>query len=115
MTRFVIVAVLLLSGCAEYNAAVSGATAYVSGQVTIQQQNVQALNDVNAKAWADAGCAVPYGELVRNGSGHTGFAKAIVELCGAPAGTTLISTTATPIATTTIPTTTVVAPPPVTR
>jgi ABC-type branched-subunit amino acid transport system ATPase component len=110
MTRFVIAAVLLLTGCAEYNAAVSGATAFASGQVTIQQQNIQALNDVNAKAWADAGCAVPYGELVRNGSGHTGFAQAIVELCGAPAGTTLIHNIGTPTATTTIPTTTVVVP-----
>jgi hypothetical protein len=102
--------VVPLAGCAEYNAAVSGATAYVSGQVTIQQQNVQGLNDVNAKAWADAGCATPYGELVRNGSGHTGFAQAVVELCGAPAGTTLIHTAATPTAITTIPTIAVIAP-----
>jgi hypothetical protein len=118
MTRLIIaalttaaVSVLPLTGCADYNAVVSGATSYASGQVTVQQQNIQAVNDVNAKAWADAGCAVPYGEIVRNGSGHTGLAAAIVELCGAPAGTTLIRMQGTPTATTTIPTVTVATPP----
>lgn len=112
MTRGIIAALIIatLSGCAEYNAAVSGATAYASGQITIQQQNIQGIDDANAKALAAAACATPYGEVARNGSGNLNFSKAILLLCGSPAGTTIIQTVGVATATTTIPSTTVVAP-----
>jgi hypothetical protein len=103
---------ILPAACAPYNAAVSAATSYASTQVTAQQANIQALNDVAAKTWADGGCAIPYGELVRNGSGNPNFAQAVISLCGGPSGYTMIHGAAVPIATTTIPTTIVTVPTP---
>jgi hypothetical protein len=96
-----------LSGCAEYNAAVSAGTNFASTQVTAQKENIQALNDVAAKALAASLCAVPYGELVRNGSGNPNFPTAVIEACGGPSGYTLVHNASTATATTTIPTTVV--------
>lgn len=105
----------LLSGCVEWNAGVSAATSYASGQVSIQQANIQAANDVVAKTTADAMCATPYGEVSRNGSGNPNFAQAVIALCGAPSGFTMIHTSGIATATTTIPTTVIVAPAPVAK
>jgi hypothetical protein len=98
----VAVAVLLagagLSGCAEYNAAIGAANTWTAEQIAAQKTNVQGINDNAVKAWADLGCAIPYGTLVRNGSGYTNLPKAVVLLCGAPSGmilTTSASTTTT--------------------
>ena len=101
-----------LSACAEWNAGVSSVNSYVGQQITAQQQNIQGANDNAAKAWAETGCAIPYGELVRNGSGNPNLAAAVIELCGAPSGFTTIHTQASATATTTIPTVTVPAPAP---
>lgn len=81
---------LALSGCAEFDAATTATTSYASTQVSAQVLNIQAANDVAAKTWASSGCAIPYGELVRNGSGNPNFAEAVVALCGGPSGYTMI-------------------------
>jgi hypothetical protein len=79
---------LCLTGCAEWNAGVSALNNYTGTQVTAQQANIQGVNDNLAKVWVDAGCALPYGEIVRNGSGNPNLAKAVILLCGQPGADT---------------------------
>jgi hypothetical protein len=83
---------LLLAGCAEVNAGAGAATNYLAGQSRAAAANVRAANDAAATAWAELGCATPYGEVARNGTGNPRFAAAIVELCGPPAGFALVRT-----------------------
>ena len=102
----------LLSGCAYLDAAVGGVNTYTAGETKAVQKNVQGANDNAAAIWADAGCAIPYGELVRNGSGNPNLPAAIITLCGAPSGFTTIHSAASATATTTVPTTVVAVPTP---
>lgn len=83
---------LLLAGCAEVNAGAGAATNYVAGQSKAAAANVLAANDTAASIWAEVGCATPYGEVARNGTGNPEFAAAIVALCGPPSGFALIRT-----------------------
>lgn len=99
-----------LSGCAGFDAAWSGVNTYYSGELNNTVKNIQGVNDNAAKTWADAGCATPYGELVRNGSGNPNLPAAIITLCGAPSGFTTIHSAASATATTTVPTTVVTVP-----
>jgi outer membrane lipoprotein SlyB len=101
-----------LSGCAGFDAAWSGANNYYSGELNKTVKNIQGVNDNAAKTWADAGCATPYGELVRNGSGNPNLPAAIIALCGAPSGFTTIHSAAQATATTSVPTTIVTVPTP---
>ena len=111
---------LLLSGCAGFDAAWSGANNYYGSQLQATVRNIQGVNDNTAKTWADAGCATPYGELVRNGSGNPNLPAAVIALCGLPPGYTMVHTVSTATVTTgaasvTIPTSTstvTVTPPP---
>ena len=104
-TALTMAALLALSGCAslstDYRAAVG-----------VVQADVRLANDNAAATWAAAGCAIPYGEVVRNGSGNPNFPKAMVELCGAPGGYVMVSTSggAALVTTTGAPQVTVVAP-----
>ena len=109
MCSLVLVAAML-TGCAGFDAAVSGANTYVAGELRAQQKGIESANDNVAATWAMSGCAIPYGEIVRNGSGNPNLAAAVITLCGSPSGTTIIRTIATPTAITTIPSTTVAAP-----
>jgi hypothetical protein len=86
---------LALSGCTGFDAAWSGANNYYSGELKTTQKNIQGVNDNSAATWADAGCAIPYGELVRNGSGNPNMPAAVVTLCGAPSGFTMTHTVPT--------------------
>lgn len=108
----VLPALALLASCTEFNAAMSTANSYSRSQITAQVANIQGVNDNAALVWAETGCALPYGEVVRNGSGNPNLAQAVMLLCGTPAGTTVIHTSPTATAITTVPTATVVAPVP---
>ncbi|MEO0034329.1 MAG: hypothetical protein RLZZ501_352 [Pseudomonadota bacterium] len=90
-----------LSACAEYNAAIGAANTWTAEQIAAQKSNVQGINDNAVKAWADLGCAIPYGALARNGSGYTNLPKAVVLLCGAPSGMVITSQTTLSAATST--------------
>ena len=103
-------AVALLSGCAEIQAGWSSVNTATSAGIKATQKNVQGTNDNAAQAWADSGCAIPYGEVVRNGSGNPNLPAAVITLCGAPSGFTMIHTSGVASATTTIPTTVVSVP-----
>ena len=110
---------LMLPGCAGFDAAWSGANNYYNGQLQATVKNIQGVNDNAAKTWADAGCATPYGELVRNGSGNPNLPAAVIALCGLPPGYTVVHAVSTATVTTgpaniTIPTstTTVTGAPP---
>lgn len=105
-------ATLGLGACAEWNAGVASVNSYSGEQIAAQQKNVQGADDNVAAAWSKAGCALPYGEIVRNGSGNPNLPQAVITLCGSPSGFTIIHATTTATATTTIPTTTVPAPAP---
>ena len=101
---------LALSGCAWVDSTVSGANNYIAGEIKTTQKNVQATNDNAATIWVDSGCAIPYGEVVRNGTGNPNMPAAVITLCGAPAGFTMIHSTPTATATTSIPTNTIQVP-----
>lgn len=103
-------ACLLLSACVQWDTAVSGANTYAAAEIKAQQKNAQGVNDNTAAAWADSGCAIPYGELVRNGSGNPNMPAAIITLCGSPSGYTMVHQAGVATATTTIPTTVVTVP-----
>lgn len=100
----------ILNGCTAWNSGVASVNNYSASQMAAQQKNVEGVNDNVARAWAAGACAIPYGEIVRNGTGNPNFPKAIIELCGAPSGTTIISTQPVPSATTTVPTIVVPVP-----
>ena len=78
--------VMLLAGCAEWSAAISGYTAAAQVSAQAGVRNVQQVNDLNAQVWSAAACAAPYGEMVRNGSGNPGYPSAVIALCGVPPG-----------------------------
>lgn len=80
---------LLLSGCADINAGVAAANSYIAGNARAAASNARAIDDTAASAWADIACAMPYGEVARNGTSNRNFAAAVVELCGPPFGYTL--------------------------
>ena len=90
-----VAATAALSGCVQWDSAVSAANTYASAEIKAQQKNIQGINDNAAAAWADAGCAIPYGEMVRNGSGNPNMPAAVVALCGAPSGFTMTHTVPT--------------------
>ena len=71
-----------LSACAEYNAGFSSLNNYASGQIAAQKTNIEGANDNAAKAWADVGCTIPYGTIVRNASTIPGLPTAVEKLCG---------------------------------
>lgn len=79
-----------LAGCAEMQAGWTSTNTAASASLKATQKNVQGTNDNVAQAWADAGCAIPYGEVVRNGSGNPNLPLAVIELCGAPSGTVVL-------------------------
>ena len=85
---------LALTGCAEFQSAWTATNTATSAGIKATQKNVQGTNDNIAQGWADEGCAIPYGEVVRNGSGNPNLPLAIIELCGAPAGTVVLKTSA---------------------
>lgn len=84
-----------LGACDTVNAAWSGANTYYASQSKGLVKNIQGSNDNAAGTWAEAGCAIPYGELVRNGSGNPNMPAAVVTLCGAPSGFTMTHTVPT--------------------
>ena len=86
-----------LGGCAAWNAGVSSVNTYSAAEITAQKKNLEGIHDNSAAAWAAAGCAIPYGELVRNGSGNPNLPQAVVALCGAPSGMSLTKTAGTPV------------------
>jgi hypothetical protein len=107
---FLVGVTLAMSGCAEMQASWSGVNTATATSIKATQKNLQGSNDNIAQAWADSGCAIPYGEVVRNGSGNPNLPAAIITLCGAPSGFTMIHSTPTATATTTIPTNSTDAP-----
>ncbi len=78
--------VIMLAGCDNISAALSGAVSKAQESAAAGVRNVQQLNDFNAGVWAATGCAAPFGEMVRNGSGNPGYVSAVIDLCGVPAG-----------------------------
>lgn len=75
-------ATLVMSGCASYDAGFSAVNTYAGAEIAAQQKSIQGANDNAAKAWAEAGCAIPYGTVVRNASTIPGLPVAVERLCG---------------------------------
>ena len=89
MVKFslVVLACLSMTGCASFDAAMSGANTYLAGEIKAQQKNIQGADDNDIAAWSGLGCLIPYGAVVRNASTNPGLPKAIEALCGVlPAG-----------------------------
>ena len=57
------------------------------------KHNVKALDDLKVNTWAQLGCAIPYGAMVRNATANPNLPMAIVDLCGLPAGINVIKST----------------------
>lgn len=79
-----------LTACTSLNAGMSAANSYTAAQLSAQRSNLEGVNDNAAKVWVASGCAIPYGELVRNGSGNNALARAVIALCGAPGGMAVV-------------------------
>lgn len=73
---------LMLASCADVQ---QGVTAFNAAAV----QDVKNANDDAVMLWAESGCALPYGAVVRNASTSPGIALAIPSLCGRLPGLTM--------------------------
>jgi hypothetical protein len=114
-TALVLIAVLALpfslGACSYVNAAAGAANNFAAGQIAATTAAIQAADDNIAKALVHEMCAIPYGEVARNGSGNVNFPLAVIKVCGSPAGTLVVQEAGSVTATTTAVPTTVVAPP----
>jgi len=85
---------IALSGCSAINSGVSAGVNYLGASAVGAKKNIEATNDLALSTWAAAGCATPYGAMVRNATGIPTLPEALVHLCGLPSGITVVQTTA---------------------